>query len=78
MEAQRGARDALNTLGGASRLSTGKLRRESARADKEAYDAAMAYRKEHAPRDAARAKANRTTDAQLDQFESAVMNRKGK
>lgn len=75
--AQVGARDALRELGNSSSpLSRGKLRRASAQADADAYDAAIAYRKQHQAQDRVRqraADAMRPTDAQLDQFERAAL-----
>lgn len=70
----KGAREALNVLGGASRLSTGKLRRDAAQADDRAHQAALEYRASHQAADKARAAARKAltpTDAQLDQFERA-------
>lgn len=75
--ASQDAKDALKQLGGASPLSRGKLRRDAANAADAANKAAVAYRNYHQPLDRARAKANQTTSAQLDQFESEIMKRKG-
>ncbi len=43
--ASQQAREALDTLGGHSPVSTAKLRRESQKADQAAFEAAMEYRK---------------------------------
>lgn len=75
----KGAQDALRELGGSSRLSTGKLRREAARTSDVAHQAALDYRASHQAADKARAAARSAltpTDAQLDQFEQAATRKK--
>lgn len=45
----KGAHEAVDQLGGVSRLSDMKLKRDAAAADDKAYEAAMDYRNTHIP-----------------------------